>query len=190
MNNIMPILRQLFAAYPSSMATDGTIAQYLRLLQRIPPAELQTIVDVCVSTHKFLPTIAELFDRWHLMHRDPNIQSAIDAWGCVVAAIAGHGYQTTPKFKNPLVTRIVHSMGWQNLCISENQMADRAHFLRAYDDLLARMEEDRRLTPEFKQLRDTKRAQMLPIANILSAILGNPPGAENNHAEPTHEHLA
>jgi hypothetical protein len=36
------------------------------------------------------------------------------------------------------VAKIVENMGWQNLCMSENEMADRAHFTKAYDTMQKR----------------------------------------------------
>ena len=43
-----------------------------------------------------------------------------------------------PKFKDPLIQKAVDIMGWKELCLSENQVADRAHFMKIYDKLVER----------------------------------------------------
>lgn len=58
-----------------------------------------------------------------------------DAWGEVNEQMARAGSYGQPKFTDPLTERVVKIMGWSNLCRSENESADRAHFMRMYDQL-------------------------------------------------------
>jgi hypothetical protein len=44
----------------------------------------------------------------------------------------------------------VKRMGWRELCMSENNMADRAHFLRIYETMEKRTKEDNLLPVALK----------------------------------------
>lgn len=65
-----------------------------------------------------------------------------EAWLEVRKKIMGVGSYGTPTFKESLIQKAVEIMGWRNLCLSENQMADRAHFLKIYDTLINREEKN------------------------------------------------
>jgi cytochrome c551/c552 len=45
-------------------------------------------------------------------------------------------------------------MGWQNLCTSENAMADRARFIDAYNASVNTYVSDTRMLPSVKQVAD------------------------------------
>jgi hypothetical protein len=87
-------------------------------------------------TSKFLPTIAEIREACITNARGPKRPGA-DAWGDVLAAVRDEGVYRRPVqdflFKDPLVLRAVRSLGWSELCLSENQTADRARFIELYD---------------------------------------------------------
>lgn len=72
----------------------------------------------------------------------PALLEAGDAWGVVVRAISSLGSYNTPVFKDKVIGRAVECMGWRNLCLSENQTVDRAHFLKIYEQLKSRVEKD------------------------------------------------
>lgn len=63
-----------------------------------------------------------------------------EAWLTVQNAIMSIGSYGKPKFANPLIQNSVNILGWRNLCLSENQIADRAHFFKIYDTLVSREE--------------------------------------------------
>jgi hypothetical protein len=154
--NIESIIAQLISAYPNSEATVETIAVYDRLLRHIPAGELQIIVDQCIVECKFFPTVAEIMERYRAtVHVDARITAA-DAWQEVTRAFWEVGYTGTPNF-SPITARVVASLGWRELCMSENQMADRAHFMRMYDQIVERNEREQRLLPQTKALTERHR---------------------------------
>lgn len=149
MTNISPILKQLMAAYPNGQATRETVAVYDRLLADIPPADLQTVIDQCIAECKFLPTVAEIRERWHALTSNLGRLSATDAWGMVKAEIRRVGSWGTPTFDDPLIAKVVRNMGWLELCASESpEGVDRAQFERAYNELVARGEQVQKLLPQ------------------------------------------
>ena len=60
----LSIMKQLFMTYPNVSAGAETIAMYLRLTGDIPEDALQVAIDQCISSCKFLPTIAEIRETW------------------------------------------------------------------------------------------------------------------------------
>jgi hypothetical protein len=53
----------------------------------------------------------------------------------VLAAVRKFGVYRQPSFCDPVVARAVQSLGWEEICNSENQAADRARFIELYDRL-------------------------------------------------------
>ena len=180
MNETELMLSKLFASYPNTKVGEMTVITYAERLQRIPVGELRTVIDQCLEECKYLPTIAELFERWHLITRRIDVPTAAEAWGSVTNAIRGVGLWGIPKFKDPLVEHMVALMGWEYLCRSEDQMADRAHFLKMYDSIVQRNEQIQRLTPEARHLAE-ERTGLKPIGdNVAKALPEYQRGANHN----------
>lgn len=167
MPTIQSVLKQLFEAYPNTKnVTEGTVAMYVRQLAQFEPDELQAVVDQCVSDYKFLPSIAELKEAYRNMSGDLSKPTAIEAWEEVLFHFRRTGYTGTPQFENPITARVISGMGWQQLCISQDQMADRAHFIRSYNAIAERDEKIERLTPMARQLAE-KNGGLQPVRNFL-----------------------
>ncbi len=54
------------------------------------------------------------------------------AWAEVQQKIRTVGYYRHPTWSQSAIAQVVEALGWQNLCLSTNPEADRAHFLRFY----------------------------------------------------------
>jgi hypothetical protein len=168
--NIASIIAQLFAAFPNVEATIETVAVYDRLLRHIPPGELQVVIDQCIVECKFFPTVAEIMERYRrTVHVEASITAA-DGWQEVTRAFWEVGYTRTPNF-SPITARVVASIGWRELCMSENQMADRAHFMRMYEQIVERNEREQRLLPATRAL--TERRRDAGELTSLRALLGD-----------------
>lgn len=151
------ILRQLFSAYPNSQATIETIAVYDRLLSDIPAGDLQTVVDQCIAECKFLPTVAEIRERYHGLTRKLGQLTATDAWGIVKTEIRRVGSWGTPEFDDPIIAKVVRNMGWLELCTSEApEGVDRAQFERAYNELVERGEQVQKLLPQAREMAQAR----------------------------------
>jgi len=151
------ILRQLFSAYANAQVTVETIAVYDRLLADIPPHELQTVVDQAIAECKFLPTVAELRERYHTLSRTLGQLTATDAWGQVKAEIRRIGSWGTPTFADPVVAKVVRNMGWNELCMSESpEGVDRAQFTKMYNELVERGEQVQKLLPQARDMAERR----------------------------------
>lgn len=170
------VLKQLFAAYPSNKVNEGTVAIYFRLLSDIPPGDLQIVVDQCIATCKYLPTVAEIRDEWHKLSRCIGQPSATEAWADVMKQIREVGYIGRPEFASPITAQVVRAMGWRELCASENQVADRAHFMRMYEQLVARGDQMQKLLPQALDMAERHVGGLQHISKLLPVI----PRSEEN----------
>lgn len=177
------VLKQLFAAYPGNKATEGTVAVYVRFLQDIPTNELQAVVDQCIVESEFLPTIAKIKEMHRQMHSAVSPDLAAQGWLSVQKALRDPAtYSPTPegpmpKFRDPLVAKAVEALGWHNLRLSENAMADRAQFLKFYGMFANSEAGEQRLSPEFKQLREVAQERegfggLRQIGTVLNGVHG------------------
>ena len=87
----------------------------------------------------------------------PVAPEPLEAWGIVLKEIQRVGFYRSPTFTDPVIAKAVDCIGWQTLCSSDNQVADRAHFGKVYEGLWRQAENDRRMIPVARQIRDQVR---------------------------------
>lgn len=108
---------------------------------------VQTALYKHIATSTFAPTVAELRRALSdISHERPL--TAGEAWQETIQAMQYWGYcrpEEAMAGMSPLTRQTVKMMGWTNLCVSENPIADRAHFMQIYEALLKRNEESRYL---------------------------------------------
>lgn len=169
-NKAKAILAQMFAVYANAKGIEaGTVAVYLRLLQDIPPHELQIVVDQCLAECKFLPTIAEIRERWHALTRFLPALTGSEAWGQVQAEITRIGSWGSPHFEDERIEQAVKAIGWMNICQSETPGVERAHFIKIYDAITERREREQKLLPAARQLAAHR--GLVPIGASLAALV-------------------
>lgn len=143
----------LIAAYPNTQVTGDTINVYVRMLEDVPVQVLDCAVKQSLAECKFFPSVAELREKvFALSSNVSQVPDGWAAWGQVVNEIHRTGFYGQPEFKSPLLARAVEIIGWRELCTSENSVADRAHFVKIYDQLKHRAEQDVKLLPASREL--------------------------------------
>jgi hypothetical protein len=148
----------LAAAYPNTQIGGETLTVYARTLADIPLDVLDAAIAQCLAESEFFPTVARLREKAISLSRPSGLRlTAAEAWEQVRREIWRTGSYGDPHFADPLVNRAVAVVGWRELCLSENQVADRAHFFRVYEQLAERERQDERLLPESKELRQVLR---------------------------------
>lgn len=170
------VLKQLFSCYPNTEITAGTAAMYMRLLSDIPADELQTIVDQAVATCKFLPTIAELRDMRHSLNTLDRL-TWTDGWNLVQREIRRIGSYGKPAFDDSITARVVASMGWRYLCMSEQPQIDRAQFRDMYNALLSRQDTEQKLLPQAREYAD-RAAGLIPISAVIGSLTDSRNGSK------------
>jgi hypothetical protein len=95
-------------------------------------------VRVLLQTRTWMPSVADIRATVVELERGP-VRAGGDAWGGVLAAMKREGAYREPGtdfvFRDPVTMRCVQRLGWQELCLSENTIADRARFIQLYDEL-------------------------------------------------------
>lgn len=93
----------------------------------------------------FKPTVAALREQIMLI-KNPNSDFTVEqSWKEVQDAIrycGSYEEQKALERMSPITQSIVRSMGYKYLCLSEDQMADRAHFIQMFNAYKRREEEN------------------------------------------------
>lgn len=109
-----------------------------------------------INESVFPPTIADIRNRiTDITVKDRK--TPIDAWGDVKRAIRMYGVYKEGKALESLddtTQSVVRSIGYTTLCMSENEMADRAHFLKVYEVKVKRERSDATLMPGLRKAMD------------------------------------
>lgn len=107
-----------------------------------------------ISTSKWFPSVAELREA-ALDIAEPNgRRTGLEAWGDVVAAFHRDGGQYgNPQFDDPIASEVVRMLGWQTLCLSEDQTADRARFIDGYNAIASCRRNETLTLPEVRRVQ-------------------------------------
>ena len=134
------------------------LALWQQLLADIPGDVLKAAALQHMAVSQWFPAVAELRQQAAVIQAPPA-QAAIEAWGEVIAAMSSaryyryaDGFHEFPKFGDPITQRVVDSMGWGNLCASEDGTADRARFLQGYDAVAKRVQAEHGMLPVVREL--------------------------------------
>jgi len=135
------ILGILKTAYPrfyidlSEEAVKETILLWNEMLSDYTLQVVKIAIKKLIAEMIYPPTVAEVRASLVEITTKPVLDVS-EAWGQIKKAIAKYGYYQEKKAlesMNDEVREIAIRFGFKNLCMSENQMADRAHFIKLYD---------------------------------------------------------
>lgn len=113
---------------------------WYRELQDIPFPVAEAALRKWVSTNKWSPSIAEVRETAATIQHG-ELPDWDEAWEQVCKAIRKFGFYEPRKALeslDPLARQCVDRLGFRNLCVSENPVADRANFRDCYKVLLHR----------------------------------------------------
>lgn len=165
---ISEMIGALATMFPTAEVDPANCKAYARMLCDIPLPVLVTVLDQCGAELKFFPSVAEIREKARVLTARKDVLSAGEAWGVVISRMKRYGiYKAGPPIEQPFIAEAVEAIGgWYDLCTSENQVADRAHFMKIYDQLVARREADERLLPASRELKQLNRGQPV-IAQLM-----------------------
>jgi hypothetical protein len=148
--DILQVLVVITAAFPNFHPKDETPEVYLQLLADIPADELKIAVVQCCteSGRAFAPSIGEIRGAVAELRRvTAGVPTKYEAWQEVTASFE----HPERPWSHPLVKEAVDQIGWWDMGHSENQAAERARFLDAYDRLLKREERRQTMLPAVRE---------------------------------------
>lgn len=140
------------AAYPNAniMPDAYSIKLWFRLLGDLDYEVVEGALLEHISTSVFPPSVAEIRQKC-AQRLNPIVTDWGEAWGEVQRAIRKYGsYREEEALESlsGLTAVAVRRMGFKNLCMSENTVADRAHFQRIYEGMVKEEQNSLQL-PEF-----------------------------------------
>lgn len=130
--------------FPENGKEELIISLWTRMLSDVSFEIAQLAIEKYISESVYPPTIADIRQRIADVTVMPQ-KTGIEGWEEVKRAIRLHGWYDEKKGMDSLseITRkVTEAIGFKTLCLSENEMADRAHFLKVYDTLAKRERED------------------------------------------------
>lgn len=172
------IVAVLLAAFPNAKVTTKTSEVYERMLLDQEYPVVNAAVERLLATSRFMPTIAEIRDACLDLSTGER-KAGGEAWGELLKAISRNGIYRSPGvdfvFTDPVVGRCVESMGWTNLCNSENAVADRARFIELYDKLAIgeRRQRNAGALPAAQRLNSLTEADGDAASAQATSIIGN-----------------
>ena len=105
---------------------------------------------------KFLPSIGEFSKILsEIQARALNVPDADEAFKLASDAIRQFGYSREIEAMKSLpeaVRRAAGTIGWREMCMSENAPALRAHFRQAYESIASRMTKNAGMSPKLQKL--------------------------------------
>lgn len=159
MNNsdIIKLVRILSANYrnwPQDGKEEDTVTLWEMMLADVPLEVAKVAVQQHIGKSVYPPTVADI--REIVNHISiPQEKTAIEAWGDVKTAIRKFGSYQEKKAMDSLTgvaRKVVEYIGFKTLCMSEDEMADRAHFLKMYDVVAKRERDDALLLPQTREV--------------------------------------
>lgn len=148
-DQFLKIAATMKSIWPSEnfLPDEYALKVWYKLLQDIPYTNLGTAVHMLAVRTKFPPSVAEIRE---MVYQAQNVgEDWSEAWGNVMTAISRFGqYQEEEAMAvlSDKAAAVVRQLGWKSLCQSNNPVADRAHFQRAYE-ALQRREKDIAVVP-------------------------------------------
>ncbi len=132
----------LAGAYPRPEMSEATVRIYVRCLVPLDFGMVSAAIERLLLTSRFLPTIAEIREAV-TANSAPTWPTPGDAWARVMHLVRKVGIYGTLPTATPfdrMIKRCIEGIGgWPYLCDeTENLMADRAHFLKVYEQNVAR----------------------------------------------------
>ena len=147
MQSFSEIMAVLATSYPNFKLTAETIKVYKALLEDIPIEYLQAGALKHATENKWFPSVAELRDAaFSVMINKPGIPSAFEAWEEAINHCRRGDYT---GYSHPLIEKAVKVIGipyWQSMETSD-EMATRAQFIKVYESLFTRAEDDVKRLP-------------------------------------------
>lgn len=157
------ILAVLSAAFPRFEPDELTLQVWHEMLGDLEYPIAQLAAKKCMIQNTFPPSIAEV-RKAAVQIMYPQRKAPAEAWEDVNRAVDRFGYyrqKEAMESLSPEVARAVRAIGFEKICLTENMGVERGQFMKIYEQLAGR-EEEELLLPE------KMRAQIAAVAGRLS----------------------
>lgn len=152
------------------LPNDASMELWFAQLKDIPYEIAEISLNKWVSLNKWSPSIADIREMSAQVTSGQSLEWG-EAWEKVLKAISHYGSYNEKKALESLdeVTRkAVKSLGFKEICMSENISVDRANFRMIYENLQKRENENNKLSIELRKKLEmiaTENQKMLEAKN-------------------------
>ena len=159
---VVKVLKSTYTG-PNFLPDADAVKAWYYMLKDINFEVLKAATYKYAMTNKFPPTVADLREM-ALAVTNGDIPLWSDGWEQVQIAIRKYGsYNPTAALDmmDPITAATVRRLGWRDLCMSENPVADRANFRLIYEQLAERKHKEEQLPAGLQQLIEGMRIGLL-----------------------------
>ena len=173
-SDVIKLLAMLSAAYPNMKeVTNITVDIWYDCLKDIDSNVALTAIKKHILESPFPPVVADI--RKQIAAVTTPLEDRLDsseAWGEVISAMKNYGsYEETEALKSmsPTTRKVVKYMSWREMCLSEKLGVTRGQFLKMYETVAQREEQNRLLPGDMKNKIGelTKLANKMNMNNML-----------------------
>ena len=150
------LVKGLKSAYSSQnfLPDDDSVKIWYQLLQDLEYQKASAAIQKYILTNKFPPTVADIREMaLSVSIGDKPLWS--DGWEEVLTAMRRFGSYREKEAMESLtdITRkTVDRLGFRNLCMSENVMADRANFRMMFEQIADREHQNKKIPLKLTQI--------------------------------------
>ena len=131
----------LAAAFPSAKISKETVSVYVSNLEDITYEDGRRAVDNLIRLNDFFPSIAAL--RREVLNSSGLLCPPREAaWLEVEVGLRRHGRLARVEWSHDSIETAVKTMGWTNMCLSENIDVVRGQFFKVYDSISQRSDRE------------------------------------------------
>ncbi len=151
---------------------------WFKQLQDLDYGVAMVALNKWIATEKWPPSIADIRSLCVDVTEGNDTNDWSKAWEQVNKAIVKYGYYRPDEaYKeldkmNPLAAETVKRMGYCNLCVSDNQVADRANFRDIYCTLVKRKRQDAQIPVQLRLAIDEMQSVYVAGGNERRALEG------------------
>ncbi len=146
---------------------------WYKVLDDLPYDRCQCALVKLSQTNKYPPSVSEIRETvTNVTQITPS-----DAWLQVEEAMKTYGMYNEKgalESMNPSVARVVKALGFRNLCVSENIMAERAHFMKFYEKNTEADRKEIAVDPKIKGFLEFQKALQNGQERIAKKCLDEP----------------
>jgi hypothetical protein len=128
------VLAYLASAYPSASVSKETATVYFDVLKDLPFEACRDEARRLVRSSQWFPPAA-VIRRGVCEHAGLLSKSADRAWHEVSVAVKDVGIYGQTEWSDAIIGEAVRTIGWREVCMSENQGVLRAHFFKIYEKI-------------------------------------------------------
>jgi hypothetical protein len=173
------LIAVMLAAVPShrvdAKSVPDMIAAYADLLGDLSYELCNAALRSLLQTRTWLPSVADIRATAIELKHGP-VRTGGEAWGAVLQAMKSEGAYRFPgidfRFTDRVTASCVASLGWKELCLSENQVSDRARFIELYDGLATQDSRESRspVLAAARDRRDHQKSLRDPLNKIINHL--------------------